>query len=308
MIRNFNGKDIEEVIRLWNEVTPHSIIDNRTFVKNILLDPNYDERGFFLYEYEGEIVGFILAIIRRVPVDNGGKLDTDKGYINAIGVKCNQKYTSVAIDSLISAAEEYVYGFGDRRISVGGYTPNYFYPGIDSERAIILEALKEHGYTEGASHRSIRLDLSKYEYPEELRLLREERERDGFVFTTLSERYVTSLLSAYLPGWVHRFRRQLLETMDYSKYHIILKDGDVIGCTVYGDPYSAPERFGPFGVNEKFRGLGLGKILLAETLLSMKQDGLDFAWAQSTPMAGPATSIYDRAGFTTYRVFVSFSK
>ena len=56
MIRNFNGKDIEEVIRLWNEVTPHSIIDNRTFVKNILLDPNYDERGFFLYEYEGEIV------------------------------------------------------------------------------------------------------------------------------------------------------------------------------------------------------------------------------------------------------------
>ena len=38
MIRAMKGTDIEEIIKVWNRAMPHHAIDNRGFVKNILLD------------------------------------------------------------------------------------------------------------------------------------------------------------------------------------------------------------------------------------------------------------------------------
>lgn len=308
MIRTFKSTDTDALIELWNRATPDHPIDKAGFVKNILLDPNFDEEGFFLVEREGELVAFLQAVIRKVPVDVGGNLDTGKGYINVIGFADPADALGKLGLELLSRAEKYIAGYGEREIRVAGYTPNYFYPGINEKYTEQLELFRRAGYTEGSRHRSIEIDLLKYEYPVQLQKLKAVREAEGYGFSSLTPELVRSMLAGFVPGWVHRFRRQLLETMDYSKFRVITFGGEVVGCSVFGDPYSSHERFGPIGVHSEYRGLGLGKLLLADTLVTMKESGLRHAWAQSTPMSGAARTMYDRAGFYTTATFLSFVK
>ena len=77
---------------------------------------------------------------------------------------------------------------------------------------------------------------------------------------------------------------------------------------MFGDTYSCPERYGPYSVDENYRGLGLGKILAHECFTKMKQQGLQCAWAQSTPILGAASFVYDKIGFKQTAEYIMFTK
>lgn len=55
---------------------------------------------------------------------------------------------------------------------------------------------------------------------------------------------------------------------------IAVKNKKVIGFACYDA--TAPNYFGPTGVSEAFRGYGVGKALLIESLLSMKNNGYGY--------------------------------
>jgi predicted GNAT family acetyltransferase len=57
--------------------------------------------------------------------------------------------------------------------------------------------------------------------------------------------------------------------------YIAVKNNKVIGFACY--EATAKGFFGPTGVNENYRGLGIGKTLLVKSLLSMKEDGYAYA-------------------------------
>lgn len=56
---------------------------------------------------------------------------------------------------------------------------------------------------------------------------------------------------------------------------IAVKDKKIIGFGCYDA--TAPNYFGPTGVSEAFRGLGIGQELLNKCLISMKNDGYGYA-------------------------------
>lgn len=56
---------------------------------------------------------------------------------------------------------------------------------------------------------------------------------------------------------------------------IAVKDKKIIGFGCYDA--TAPNYFGPTGVTEEFRGIGIGKAILNKCLLSMKNDGYGYA-------------------------------
>lgn len=56
---------------------------------------------------------------------------------------------------------------------------------------------------------------------------------------------------------------------------IAVKDKKIIGFGCYDA--TAPNYFGPTGVSEEFRRLGIGKALLNKCLISMKNDGYGYA-------------------------------
>jgi len=57
--------------------------------------------------------------------------------------------------------------------------------------------------------------------------------------------------------------------------YIAVKDKKVIGFACYDS--TAPDFFGPLGVEEKFRKHGIGKVLLLKCLLAMKAKGYGYA-------------------------------
>lgn len=308
MIRTYRGEDVKEIIEVWNSALPDHKTDERLFIKNVLLDMNFDAEGFFVAENNGEILGFCWAIVRSFPIDSGASADEDRGYINVLALKDRDSILSGLGAELILRAEEYIKSRGKKKIYVSGYSPNYVYPGQNKKDEEYLELYLSLGYYEMKRNYSIKADIESFSENTEIEKLIKEREAQGFVFCHLSAELIPSLLSSLAPGWRHRHRRLLNECDDYERFCLVVKDGEVVGSAVFGDPYSYMERFGPYGVNEKYRGLGLGKILLYYTLKTMKARGLKFAKAQSTPVSGAAASVYEKLGFLRCDEYITLVK
>ena len=308
MIREYHSGDISGIIDIWNSALADHPIDERLFIKNVLLDMNFDSEGFLVAEENGEIRGFAWAIVRSYPIDTGASADEDKGYLNLLVLKNREDILGGLGRMLVNRAEEYVKAKGKSKIFVSGYSPNYFYPGQNSKDKEYLELYLSLGYNELKKNYSIKADLEKFAENDEIEALIEKRRAEGFSLCHLTPELIVPLFSSLAPGWRHRYRRLLNECDDYERYCLIVKDGEVVGSSVYGDPYSYMERFGPYGVSEKYRGLGLGKILLYFTLKTMKGRGLKFAKAQSTPASGAAAAVYEKLGFVRCDEYITLSK
>ena len=305
MIRPIEGRDFKGVIELWKKALPEHSIDERLFYKNVLLDMNFDPQGFLVLERAGKIVGFSWAIARRFPVDVGAPAQEDKGYLNLFVLEDEEDESG---EELLKAQENYLKLKGIKKISVSGYTPNYIYPGINSRRTQHIRLLEKFGYVEQKRNYSISINLKDFEKNESIEELERARAAEGFTVEPLSEEYVIQMLDYAPPGWTHRIRRLINETLDLGRVLVVVKDKRVIGCALFGDPYSSDERFGPYKVDEEYRGLGLGKILLYRTLMTMKERGLGRAWAQSTPSSGAAKGVYEKMGFVHTAEFITFLK
>lgn len=305
MIRNFNGQDIAEIIDIWNKSMPYDKIDNRMFVKNILLDLNFKPDGIFVYEEDNKIKGFVYSVKRYIPVDIGGDSDDDKGWICALGFEPDCLHVAPA---LIKRAEEYICSGEKKTVYACSYTPNYFYQGINKCYPEYMKLFESLGYEEIECSVSMKVDLTKYESPDYCKSLKEKLENEGFEFLTLTPEYITSWLTFQKPSWTHRFRRLLNESMDFGKINIAVYKGEVIGCNIFGDPNSTEERFGPFGVRDDFQGKGIGKILLDECLKNMKNRELAHAWMQWATAADYVVNMYKKFGFEIMNEYVIYKK
>lgn len=305
MIRNFNDRDMKNVISLWNKCMPHNQINEREFIKSILLDINFNPLGFFIYEEEGEIKGFIYSTVRKVPIDSNNDLDEDKGWIVAISV---DKDTFYIAPKLIEKAEEYINKDNLRSIIACSYTPNYFYQGINTKYDDYIKLFNDAGYTIDGTNCSMKIDLTRYTTPDFVPPLKEKLINENFTFKKLSYEYITSYLTFQRPSWAHRFRRLLNENMDFNQINVAIYNNEVIGCNIFGDPYSEKERFGPFGVRDDFQGKGIGKILLDDCLTEMKRRGLTYAWMQSASSEEHVINLYKKFGFYVTGEYIKFIK
>lgn len=303
-IRHYKGQDIEEIIHIWNMQMPFNQITKELFIKNLLLDLNFDPQGFFVACDGEEIIGFVYAVKRRIPVDVGGSMDLNKGWICAIGIKKNILLVGKA---LLEAAETYLKEDGNRTIYACSYTPNYFYQGINIKYEDYIKLFEQLGYHVCETSVSMKIDLKTYKSPEGISELHKKLTDEGIIFQDLSVEHIPSWLTFQKPSWTHRFRRLLNETGCFDHVNIAVYNGEVIGCNIFGDPYSTEERFGPFGVRDDFQGRRIGTILLDQCLVKMREKGLSYAWMQWATAAEYVVNMYLKFGFEimdTYKTFV----
>ncbi len=307
-IRGYRGEDEERLVAAWNEALPYDPVDAQVLRRKVLLDPNFDPDGLLVAEVDSEPAGLCLCLMRRVPLAEVG-LEPDRGWITAFGVRPERRGRGLG-SALLSAALDLFRSAHRTQVAVAPYVPNYFVPGVDVVRyAAGLEFLRRRGFEQVAEALSldanlVLLDLAPW------RARAAALAEGGVEVRPLRPGELPALMSflaAHMPAdWVRHAREVFTDAArglaDWRQLTVALRGGEVVGyCQFEG------EHFGPFGVRDDLQGQGIGSVLLARCLQTMREAGHHNAWVLWTSDRA-AQGIYARFGFRETRRFAVLRK
>jgi mycothiol synthase len=311
-VRPYRPGDEEAVLDIWRATMPFDAVDEETFAQRVLADPNLDPEGFLVAEHAFQPVGFLLAWVRRVPLGPEGDLEPDTGWMSAFAVH-PQFQGQGAGRLLVAAGEDFLRRRGRRRVEVGPYAPGYFWPGVDRKRGERARRLLEGmGYHPIFQAVAMDKNLVGYVVPPDVWEQKRSLEQEGYRFVFLCPRYVRSFIEfnarVFYPDWARAARETVARRLPWERTLLCIHEDEVVGYAQYGCYDHVPDRFGPFGVDDRLRGKGIGKVLLYLTLDNMRAKGYHDAWFLWTGEHTPAGFLYRRAGFEVTRVFDAYGK
>ncbi len=308
VIRHFESKDFMPMLELWNTCVPADGINQDLFERKVILDPNFDPEGLIIAESEGKLVGFILGIIRKVPMEIIG-LQEDLGWITMFGVKSEYRGQGIG-KALWGKSNEFFRKHHRKLISIATYSPNYFIPGIDiKEYPDAVKFCEKLGFVAGARPLSMDNPIVTYKIPESLALKEIQLNKEGITFRQYSRELIMPMLDFmknHMPGdWLKGIRDNLtlltINKFKEEQIQVALEGDQIIGYAQYEE-----DHFGPFGVRDDYQGRGIGQVLLARTIQSMHNRGHHVAWFLWTD--DKAAHVYQKVGFKETRRFVVMKK
>lgn len=177
-IRTYKKQDLPSVIRIWNEsvqageVIYYSLTEAYFYTK-FEKDPNYDPRYSLVAEKDGNIVGFINGIAKKVFLDNETNENTP-GYITCFFVRKDCRGRGIGralVDELCSrfkaAGKRSVALSNDNPVNLDWHIPGTHghdhnnTPGVDMASPG-YEFLKSSGFKEHDREIAMYLDLKNY--------------------------------------------------------------------------------------------------------------------------------------------------
>ncbi|HET7559706.1 MAG TPA: GNAT family N-acetyltransferase [Limnochordia bacterium] len=305
-IRAFKSADVCALIDCWNAALPADPISERVLVRKVLADPNLEPEGLLVAEAKGRIAGFAVSYVRRVPL--GDQWEPEWAWLTAFGVHPAARGAGLG-SALLAAVDAFARSRNRRFIGFAPYAPGYFVPGIDRARYPAGAALLQSaGYARLYECVAMDASLTHYQLPEVVTALVAERVGQGYRFGTLAAGDVleTARFAAaeFGPDWGRAVRDAVSRGVPLDHFRLARDPhGEVVGFAMYGGYDHSPSRFGPFGVAERERGKGLGKILLHQTMQDMAAAGLHDCWFLWTGEKSPAGQLYLRSGFRVTRRF-----
>ncbi len=330
-IRAFRPADVEPIVALWNESAPADPTTVPWFTRSVLLDPDFDAGGLLVAERDGELVGCCYAARRRPGgaeraggADGAGKAEAGVGWIVFAFTRPDCRRQGIAA-ALAARALGLLAGHGCSTVRLATMTPHYVVPGLDEaaypagrgllrrsgfqavEEVVAMSAsllgLAESGWSlpePGAAR------LPRSPAPGGLDGRRASLTAAGYRFGPPADGELPQLIefaATFSADWAEALRELLIQPHEVRPVLTVHRDGQVLGFAAYGAYRGVRERFGPFGVDPAARGLGLGRLLLAQTLTAMRADGLQNAWFLWTEEASAAAHLYRQAGFAVSRRF-----
>ncbi len=304
----------EKIIKCWNKILYRDPISLDVFERKILIDPNFDENGFFIAEKDEEVLGFVVAFKRKYPIYYQ-EIEKDTGWINVIAFRDNEQGLEIG-EELLKKVFDWFKENKIKNIYYSSYIPNYFTPGIDYEAyPHIYRTLLKIGFRE--IYEALAMDASLWpqmKYPDNIADIVQRLEKENIKIMFLETKYLRSFIKfmeKYMPADWYRHALELLQRNRKKQIIIAVKKSEVIGyCQYWNDEgyewYSYGAHFGPFGVREEDRGKGIGTVLLYTALSEMKKRGIHNAFVLWTD--GKAARLYSRFGFKITRRFKVMKK
>jgi mycothiol synthase len=303
IIRPYRPGDEPDVLAVWNAALVVDPINAATWRAKVLLDPNFLPEGCLVAEVAGAARGFLLSITRQVPFYGDG-LQPEQAWITAFGVHPDWQGRGLG-SALLDAALERLRGLGCKVVTISPYVPNYFTPGVDVNayrRAV--EFLSRHGFEVVSRPLSMRAELTGFRVPEPIAETA-ERLRQAGIEVRLSQPgdilpVLTFVKRHFSWDWYREASEVFRDLFAADPRHVGMLVA-VQGDEVLGYAQHRGERFGPFGVDPARRGQGIGRVLLAATLVEMLKKGYHAAWFLWT--SDEAARLYATCGFREVRRF-----
>ena len=302
-IRPCEPGDEARLLEIWNEAMWADPIDAATWRGRYLLDPNFNANAcpVAVDAGTGALVGYMLAFAHRSPDDH-----TPTGpdaWVVGFGVMAGHRRRGVG-RALHERLVAHLRKHGVGQIHYGPYVPSYLTPGVD-EAAYpgAIAFLAAMGAETRSRPLSMKASLTGYRpNPETIDVAR-NLDREGINVRPVELTDILPLLDfldRQFPHWRGDATGVLHDLVDGDArpvtMHLALE-----GETIVGYAQSRAERFGPFGVNQAYRGRGIGALLLTQTLLAMRTRGYHCAWFMWT--SDRAAKLYRQHGFEEVRRF-----
>lgn len=308
-IRQFRQSDEKDVVALWNSCCKNDQIDLNKFRKQALYDDNFDESLVWVAVNEKKIVGFLMATKRKFPYMERG-LEPERGWINVLFVAPDAQKQKIGSE-LLEKAEQTLKQRGVKNITLGAYSPNYFFAGIDEVNyPDAARFFQKHRYQPGELHYSMGMDLTEYQMPEYVQELKCRLENSGYQFLAFKEEYSLELLNFLRDQFGGGWKRSALNAMrEKTAEELILivlnQKQEICGFCMHAMDGNL-ERFGPIGISQKERNLKIGSILFHHQLKRMKDKGCRRMFFMTTDEAGKR--FYERNGLHLIRTYRDYRK
>lgn len=306
--RTFRPDDTDRLVELIARGMPGDAVSREWFAEYVLLDPNFDAHGLIVAADAdtGEPLGFVYAVRSRSTA--GIPVDPDGGWITVGAVHATARRHGIGTE-LARRAMAYLRAEGSRWVVYSGYPPAYFLPGLDVDAYPDgLRLLERAGFQTVSRPVAMDRSLPTYRPPPATMKKQATREDEGYRFGPASVGEIPEVMtfasSSLAPDWGEVIRQAVVRSGRPDRV-VLARDpvGAVVGFATFGAYRGAVERFGPFGVDEASRGLGLGAILLHATLGRMRAESAHSAWFLWTGEETPAGQLYLNAGFAVTRRF-----
>lgn len=308
-IRNYSQKEEQQVVDLWNRTCDFDSIDVWKFRRQAILDENFDVNLSWIAKEEEKIIGFIYGTKRKFPYLERG-LEPERGWINVLFV--DKEYQNRGIGTLLlKKCEQALQEARCQNITLGAYSPNYFFPGVDVVHYLpAVKFFEKHGYVLQDKHYSMGRNLHGYRIPQSTLEKKELAEQKGYVFLTFSYEYALELLKFLGEEFGGGWKRNALNAMQKGIAEdviLLIQNAQKRICgfcmrAIDGNPM----RFGPIGISKEERNAGLGGILLDMQCYEMCKKGIYRMFFVTTDEAG--RRYYERHGLEVFRTFAAYRK
>jgi len=310
MIKNYNSKYDKQILNLWNQQLYRDQLNLRQFYKYIILDENFDPELMLLSLDNNQLNGFIYATKRKVPYENRG-LEQNKGWIVSIAVVEEKQKNGIGT-LLLEEVENRLRKKGVSQIVLASYSPNYFFPGVDMEAYMhAIPFFEKFGYQFNEHHAvSMCKILNHYKMPEkyvqkEIELLKSGYHIRNFKLSDSAE-LILFLQTSFSGGWAKGVRLAINEGRAEKQVLVCTnKNGEIVGFVQHAMDGNQ-ERFGPFGVREDLRGLGIGSLLFHRMMNHLCQNKIYYTYFVWT--SGSNIQKYQSWGMEVYRTYKLGSK
>ena len=298
-VREYRVGDFKGVVLLWNKMLKRDGISEREFMLKVLGDWNFSPKGCFVAEAEGNVVGFMLGIVRLNPLEGIG-MQEELGWITSFFV--DEEYQRQGIGSeMLGRVMEYFREMGRKTVNVSTYVPNYFMPGVDVDAYKNGHAfLLKHGFAkrEGGDVVGMANELQDMVVPKKVKQQVKDLKTEGIELKMFEEKYAFSLLNflrrEFAGDWASVIVEKMKKGTDKEIIVAVSPRGEGEEEEVLGYVQWNGAHFGPFGVSEELRGKGIGSILFWQVVEQMKKAGEHFIWLAWT--GGDAARFYQEKG------------
>lgn len=309
VFENFRYKYLVDVVDVWNKSLKHDQIDEHNFKKKILYDDNFNsELSIVLLERNADkVIGFGHVFHRMMPYYTKG-LEKDKAWLYILFIDPDYQGQGLG-KRLYLEIEKRVKNRGCENLVLSSYSPSYLTPGIDERYSSALSFFTKMGFELRGPSVSMKIDLERYNLPDDMVNKSEKLLKNGVIFRNCETSDFLDLKvfvqKHFSGGWTSNVINAFRRGIENKTLMICELDDEIIG---YSQININDEigRFGPIGINESFRGKGLGGVLLHHTLQNMKARGYKVAYFEWT--SGSNISFYSNNGFEIARQYKTGNK